>query len=167
MTSFAAFAGIVAFQIPAGLLCLRIAPLPLLRCTVLALIVCVMAIAAVADLAGPRGVAVFVLGGLIDLVYTVGLITLANSVARDRLAIANACFVSFCGLGEVAGPAVTGPALAAFGLGGAIGVVLLLLAAYWSFSVHRGEGASGASPFRLPDLPPAGAGERRAGMVPG
>ena len=137
LTSFIAFAGICAFQIPAGLLCLRVAPYPLLRFTVLMLIVAVMMLAMVTSTVALRGPTVFVLGGLVDLVYTVGLITLSNAVPRSQMVMSNACFVSFCGLGEVAGPAVTGPALGALGAGGAIGVVLFLLAAFWFFSAYR------------------------------
>jgi len=158
-TSFMAFAGICAFQIPAGIMCLKFEPFALLRGTVLALIVLLMAMAMTLDGDTFRIATVFVSGGLIDLIYTVGLISMANAVRRDRLVSANACFVSCCGIGEVAGPSVTGPALDYVGVGGAIGIVLALLALYWIFSASY-QTANPAAEAR-----PTGYAERRAAIA--
>ena len=131
IASFAAFAGICAFQIPAGLLAARFEPFGLLRGIILLLIGGIMLTAFAVDVAAIRIPMVFVLGGMLDILYTVGLISLAATVPRQHMAAANACFVSFCGLGEVGGPLVTGPTLQFGGFDGGIIMILYLLVAYW------------------------------------
>lgn len=131
LTSFAAFAGICACQIPAGALSMRFEAFAVLRVTVLLLIAGVLALMLLMNNPLARLPLAFGLGGLVDVIYTVGLVSLAASMPRHRMAAANACFVSFCGLGEVTGPLATGPALGHMGLGGGVFVVIALLSAYW------------------------------------
>lgn len=160
-TSFLAFAGIIAFQLPAGLLCLRMEPQKLLRVAVLMLVLSIMVLLTVIERPNTREASVFVVGGLVDLIYTVGLITLASTVPRYYLASANACFVSLCGLGEVFGPMVTGSSLSLFGLAGGVGVILFLLAGYWIYAALQSLAGMDARNMRWPGLPPVGISERR------
>ena len=162
-TSFAAFAGICAFQIPAGMLAMRVSPLVLLRAAVLGLIAAVIGTMVAADITIVRLTMAFVMGGMVDVIYTIGLISMATQLPRNRLAAGNACFVSLCGIGEVTGPAVTGPALDNLGLAGGAGVVLLLLAAFWAGSSYRSAKAAAIVSGET-DFPPLGLAERRAGQ---
>lgn len=131
LTSFAAFAGICACQIPAGVLSMRFEPFTVLRMTVLLLIGGVMMLMLLMNNPMARLPLAFGLGGLVDVIYTVGLVSLAASMPRHRMAAANACFVSFCGLGEVTGPLATGPALDHMGLSGGVLIIIALLAGFW------------------------------------
>lgn len=162
--SFAAFAGILLFQVPACFLCLRIDLNWLLRTTILALIIALMALPLVIGSSGLQIPAVLILGGLVDLVYTVGLIALSNSFGRGQLAIANACFVSCCGAGEVAGPALTGSALGYWGVLGGTGLTLTLLAAYWLYLTLRAPAAASSS-WMVPQKAEARRVERRSGWA--
>jgi hypothetical protein len=149
-TSFAAFAGICLLQVPAGWLCLRFDPMQVLRAAVLALIAGIMILALTVSAPGARAASVFFLGGLVDVLYTVGLLSLAAHMPRGQMAAANACFVSLCGVGEVAGPLVTGPGLERWGLAGGLTPVLYLLVIFWLVSAwlsarpYRAAHATGA-----------------------
>src|SRR4051812_14302009 len=73
---------------------------------------------------------VFLLGGLCDAFYTVGLAALANRVPKAQLAAATGCFVGFCGAGEIAGPLVAGVGLDMAGAGALILPFAVLMSAY-------------------------------------
>lgn len=160
LTSFAAFAGVCAFQIPAGILVMRYPPALLIRAAVLALIAAVMIMLQTANIQMVRIPMAFILGGLIDVIYTIGLVNLAIDLPRRSLAGANACFVSVCGLGEVMGPTVTGPSLQSFGVGGGTGVVLFMLVGCWFAWAYR-DVLHIAPAMVEAGGPPAGLPERR------
>lgn len=75
-------------------------------------------------------------GGLLEGIYTVGLICLARRYSGQGLCVANACFVSMCGLGEVAGPVAIGTGMEQLG---AQGFVIVLAALLWlyTFAINR------------------------------
>jgi MFS family permease len=52
--------------------------------------------------------AVFLLGGLMEGFYTVGLADVGKRAPAIDLSMANACFVTMCGAGEVVGPVLAG-----------------------------------------------------------
>jgi hypothetical protein len=90
---------------------------------------------------------VFLLGGLCDAFYTVGLAALANRVPKAQLAAATGCFVGFCGAGEIAGPLVAGVGLDMAGAGALILPFAVLMSAYGGVMLawaHR------AAPLTLP-----------------
>jgi MFS family permease len=129
--SFAAFAGILTLQLPAALLCTRFDAAAILRASVIATVATVIALSLAISVPGLRLILAFVLGGIIDVFYTVGLIAIANRLPNRQLIIGNACFVSLCGVGEVAGPMFSGQFMSWFGPSALFGVVALLLSLYW------------------------------------
>jgi hypothetical protein len=67
------------------------------------------------------------LGGLLEGLYTIGLICIAKYCRGVDIAAANGCFVSVCGLGEFVGPLVTGTSIHYFGPSGfVIGLAIAL-----------------------------------------
>lgn len=130
-TSFAAFLGILALQFPASWLSQRMEPQRLLRIAVLALVVAIIFMVDFSGWAMARNVAGFAVGGLTDVIYTVGLIYIATAMPLERQASASACFVSLCGVGEFFGPLITGSALTVAGGRGAFMLLLLVLMIYW------------------------------------
>ena len=132
----AAFFGIVVLQLPLGWLGDRFDPgAVLLTCAVLALAVLV-ALPQVVGVRPALFVMAFLLGGLCDAFYVLGLAMLGRQVAPARLATANACFIACCGLGEVAGPLVAGGALG--WSPGAFLWVFVVLIAVACFALNRG-----------------------------
>lgn len=159
MLSFWAFAGILAFQLPAGMLCARFDANMILRAGVIAAVAAVIAISAAIGVPGLRLILAFLLGGIIDVFYTVGLVAIANGLPRRQLVIGNACFVSLCGAGEVAGPVFTGELITWYGPQACFGALAMLLAIYWFCAALSHEAArTGAGE----DAEVLAAGERRA-----
>jgi MFS family permease len=157
--SFWAFAGVLALQLPAAILCTRFDTTVILRASVIAAIAVIMALSMTIGVPGFRLVLAFILGGIIDVFYTVGLVAIANRLPRQQLAVGNACFVSLCGAGEVAGPIVTGELISWFGPQACFGVLAMLLAVYWFCSALSRETAGIA--VAEPE-PPLGSSNRRA-----
>jgi len=141
--SFWAFAGILVFQLPVGMLCAKYETAMILRAGAIAAIAAIIILSMAISLPGLRLVLAFVLGGIVDVFYTVGLVAIASRLPKQQLVIGNACFVSLCGVGEVAGPVFSGQIMTSFGSSAFFGVVALLLALYWfGAALWRGSEAS-------------------------
>ncbi len=72
----------------------------------------------------------FMLGGLLEGFYTVGLICIAKQCRSVGISSANGCFISFCGLGEFVGPLTTGTSIQYLGTQGFVVGLTVLLACY-------------------------------------
>jgi MFS family permease len=72
----------------------------------------------------------FLLGGLLEGFYTVGLICIAKQCRTVGISSANGCFISFCGLGEFVGPLTTGTSMQYLGTQGFVIGLTVLLACY-------------------------------------
>jgi hypothetical protein len=75
-------------------------------------------------------VVAFLLGGLLEGFYTVGLICIAKECRTIGIASANGCFISFCGFGELVGPLTTGTSIQYLGSNGFVVGLTVLLACY-------------------------------------
>ncbi len=73
---------------------------------------------------------VFGLGGLLEGLYTVGLICIAKYYRGLGISSANGCFVSICGLGEFVGPLATGMSMDYLGSQGFVLGLTITLAIY-------------------------------------
>jgi MFS family permease len=73
----------------------------------------------------------FALGGLCDALYMAGLIGISR-MRPAELATGTSCFISACGLGEIAGPVLGGSTLEVFGTPGFIAGFLAVLVAYFA-----------------------------------
>jgi len=74
--------------------------------------------------------AVFGLGGLIEGLYTVGLICIAKYYRGLGISSANGCFISLCGFGELVGPLATGASMEYLGSQGFVLALAAVLALY-------------------------------------
>jgi predicted MFS family arabinose efflux permease len=74
--------------------------------------------------------AVFGLGGLIEGLYTVGLICIAKYYRGLGISSANGCFISLCGFGELVGPLATGTSMQYLGAQGFVLALAAVLALY-------------------------------------
>jgi predicted MFS family arabinose efflux permease len=74
--------------------------------------------------------AVFGLGGLIEGLYTVGLICIAKYYRGLGISSANGCFISLCGFGELVGPLATGASMQYLGSQGFVLALAAVLALY-------------------------------------
>lgn len=74
--------------------------------------------------------AVFGLGGLIEGLYTVGLICIAKYYRGLGISSANGCFISLCGFGELVGPLATGTSMEYLGSQGFVLALAAVLALY-------------------------------------
>ena len=83
----------------------------------------------------------FVWGGVIVGLYTVGLALLSEYVDATDLAAANAAFIQAYGFGAIMGPALAGAAMSAAGPDGLPLSLGLLFAGFMVFAVVRGRGA--------------------------
>jgi Arabinose efflux permease len=72
----------------------------------------------------------FLLGGLLEGFYTVGLICIAKQCRTVGISSANGCFISFCGFGEFVGPLTTGTSMQYLGTQGFVIGLTVLLACY-------------------------------------
>src|SRR5262249_17055503 len=77
------------------------------------------------------------LGALIEGLYTVALVGLSRDRRVQNLSALNACFISVCALGEVAGPAVSGISMEHFGPNGFIVALMSVFALYVLGLVNR------------------------------
>jgi MFS family permease len=130
--TFAAVAlvGAIALQLPLGYLANKYEPKMAL------LVTGVAAAAILAVLPNAMGVQalawclVFVLGGLLDGLYTIGLFCIAKYCRGIGIAAANGCFISMCGFGEFVGPLATGTSTYYAGTQGFGMALTVLLACY-------------------------------------
>jgi predicted MFS family arabinose efflux permease len=74
--------------------------------------------------------AVFGLGGMIEGLYTVGLICIAKYYRGLGISAANGCFISLCGFGELVGPLTTGASMEYLGSQGFVLALAAVLALY-------------------------------------
>src|SRR5713101_1385314 len=122
--------GAIALQIPLGYSANRRDPrILLILCglgamLLLALLPYIVSIKPVAF-----GVA-FGLGGLLEGLYTLGLICIAKFYRGLGISTANGYFVSMCGLGELAGPLATGTSIEYLGPPGFVFSLTVILALY-------------------------------------
>src|SRR5207249_2567510 len=72
----------------------------------------------------------FGLGGLLEGLYTVGLICIAKYYRGIGISAANGCFVSICGFGELMGPLATGASMEYLGSQGFVLGLTVILAVY-------------------------------------
>jgi len=122
--------GGVALQIPLGYAANTREPrMVLLMCGVGAILLLTL----LPDMMGIHVAALavaFLLGGLLEGFYTVGLICIAKECRTIGIASANGCFISFCGFGELVGPLTTGTSIQYFGSNGFVVGLTALLACY-------------------------------------
>jgi MFS family permease len=74
--------------------------------------------------------AAFGLGGLLEGLYTIGLICIAKYYRGIGISSANGCFVSMCGFGELLGPLATGASMQYLGAPGFVLGLTTTLAVY-------------------------------------
>ena len=79
----------------------------------------------------------FVWGGVVAALYTVGLAHLGSQLSGHELASANAAFVLCYGVGMVLGPQAIGLGMDAFGPSGFGGALSLFFGAYILLAVGR------------------------------
>jgi MFS family permease len=130
MLAAIATTGGIALQLPLGYLANKGEPrMVLLMCGVGAIFLLTL----LPNIMGVHGVALviaFVLGGLLEGFYTVGLICIAKQCRNIGIASANGCFISFCGFGEFVGPLTTGTSIEYLGSRGFVVGLTVMLAFY-------------------------------------
>jgi MFS family permease len=130
MVVSAATLGGIFLQIPLGYASNRQDPRTVLLCCGVGAIVAVTVLPTLmANIAGALG-ASFVFGGLLEGLYTVGLMCIAKYCRSIGIASANGCFVSFCGFGEFVGPLLTGASTQALGANGFVLSLTVIMAVY-------------------------------------
>jgi predicted MFS family arabinose efflux permease len=130
--AFAAFAtvGGILLQIPLGYSANKRNPrLVLICCAVFSIWLLAVLPALMAHKVLAFG-AVFGLGGLIEGLYTVGLICIAKYYRGLGISSANGCFISLCGFGELVGPLATGTSMEYLGSQGFVLALAAVLALY-------------------------------------
>jgi hypothetical protein len=130
MLAAVAMMGGIALQIPLGYAASRSEPrLVLLLCAVGAITLLTILPKTMGLHAAALGVG-FLLGGLLEGFYTVGLICIARQCRSVGISSANGCFISFCGVGEFVGPLTTGTSIQYLGTQGFVVGLTVLLACY-------------------------------------
>jgi len=130
--TFAAVAlvGAIALQLPLGYVANKYEPKMALLVTG---VVAASILAMLPNAMGMRALScclVFVLGGLLDGLYTIGLFCIAKYCRGIGIASANGCFISMCGFGEFFGPLATGTSTYYAGTQGFGMALTVLLACY-------------------------------------
>ncbi len=122
--------GAIALQIPLGYAASNSEPrVVLLLCGVGSILLLSLLPKAIGVHAFALGIA-FLLGGLLEGFYTIGLICIAKNCRTVGISSANGCFISFCGFGEFVGPLTTGTGIQYLGPHGFVVVLTTLLACY-------------------------------------
>jgi len=125
-----AMAGGIALQIPLGYAANTHDPrMTLLLCGVGSMVLLSILPNIMAVHTAALGVS-FVLGGLLEGLYTIGLICIAKYCRNIGIASANGCFISVCGFGEFVGPLTTGTSIHYLGPHGLVVGLTVLLAFY-------------------------------------
>ena len=126
----AATIGGIFLQLPLGYASNKHDPrIVLLGCGVGAIIAVTLLPMMMAHFAGALGTS-FVFGGLLEGLYTVGLMCIAKYCRSIGIASANGCFVSFCGFGEFVGPLVTGASTQLLGPNGFVLSLTFVMVVY-------------------------------------
>jgi MFS family permease len=123
-------AGNIVSQIPIGLLADRMNKVVLLLVIALASLALVSAVPFVLDRFWLLAAAIFLFGGIVGALYTVGLAHLGASFSGMQLANANAAFVILYSAGLAIGPPLVGAGMTAFDTAGFSVAVGALLAVY-------------------------------------
>ena len=89
-------------------------------------------------------VLLFLWGGVVAALYTIGLAHLGSRLSGHELANANAAFVLCYGLGMVLGPQVIGIGMDLFGKDGFAGALALFFALYIVLAISRIASSDGA-----------------------
>ena len=76
-------------------------------------------------------------GGLVEGLYTIGLVTISRDRRVRNLPIVNACFISVCSVGEVVGPTASGVSMHFFGPDGLVAALIIAFALYALAMVNR------------------------------
>jgi MFS family permease len=135
----AAMMGGIALQIPLGVAANRSQPRTvLLLCGVGSILLLAVLPKAMHTQTEAMSVS-FLLGGLLEGFYTVGLICIARQCRTIGISSANGCFISFCGFGEFVGPLTTGTGIQFLGSEGFVVVLTALLACYIVMIVSLAE----------------------------
>jgi hypothetical protein len=125
-----AMTGGIALQIPLGYAANNSEPrVVLLLCAVGSIALLMLLPKTMSIHAAALGVG-FLLGGLLEGFYTVGLICIAKQCRTVVISSANGCFISFCGFGEFVGPLTTGTSIQYLGSHGFVVGLTVLLACY-------------------------------------
>lgn len=125
-----AMTGGIALQIPLGYVANNSEPrIVLLLCAVGSIALLTLLPKTMSIHAAALGVG-FVLGGLLEGFYTVGLICIAKQCRTVGISSANGCFISFCGFGEFVGPLTTGTSIQYLGSHGFVVGLTVMLACY-------------------------------------
>jgi MFS family permease len=130
--TLAAFAtvGAIVLQIPLGYSASRQDPrVVLLFCGIVSIFLLALLPGFMTTKPAAFGI-VFGLGGLLEGLYTVGLICIAKYYRGMGISSANGCFVSMCGLGEFVGPLATGMSMDYLGSQGFVLGLTVTLAVY-------------------------------------
>ena len=114
LASFAAL-GAILLQVPIARATERVEPVALLAGLSLGLVFLLLALCHLTDSKPVTFMLALLSGGLVEGLYTIGLVYLGRRFAGPGLAAANACFVSMCGIGEVAGPLAVGAGMDGLG----------------------------------------------------
>jgi MFS family permease len=132
-----AFLGNVAFQIPLGMLADRVDKRALLLACALVGTAGALAAPVLVGQAPSLFATMFVWGGLLGGLYTVGLSLLAERFPGPALAAANAAFVMNYSLGSLVGPPLAGAAMEAFNPHGFAFALAALCAVYSGVVARR------------------------------
>ncbi len=129
LTVFAT-AGAIVLQIPLGYFASRQDPRSvLLTCSFASMFLLVL----LPHIIGAKPIAfiaAFGLGGVLEGLYTVGLICIAKYYRGIGISSANGLFVSMCGFGELVGPLATGASMDHLGAEGFVLGLTIILAVY-------------------------------------
>jgi MFS family permease len=129
--------GVLLLQPLVGWVADRIGPVRGLMACALAGLTLPLAIAAIgANPLGAMGL-MFLYSGLVTGLYTIGLVLLARRFTGEDLPGANAAYALTYGIGQIAGPAVAGPAFGAFGPWGFMAALSALSALYLAAILSR------------------------------
>ena len=122
--------GAIVLQIPLGCACNKQDPRVIL---ILCGVGSIYLLALLPDVMGIKPIAfgvAFGLGGLLEGLYTLGLLCIAKYYRGVGISTANGYFVSICGLGELAGPLATGTSMEHLGTQGFVLSPMAILALY-------------------------------------
>lgn len=134
----AAMVGGIFLQIPLGYVSQKREPRVLLLACSVGIILSLAMLPSLVNSGLGAVAASFLFGGLLEGLYTIGLICIAKYCRDIGIASANGCFVSSCGFGEFVGPLLTGAGTQVFGSNGFVVVLLVAMGLYLaSFTVWR------------------------------
>ena len=123
--------GVLLLQIPLGFVADRVTPKRFLPACALITVLLLLILPSCAGTKLGLCVSLFILGGMIDVFYTVGLAALSSEVPSRHLAAANGGVVALCGAGEIFGPVAAGSGLELGGTPALVFIFATAMAAYY------------------------------------